>query len=253
VLPQIYWCHELTSSPVALRARPTTARPARRRQPLGPIYLSFKISQILPPLNTAILDGAKPNEHKTAKHVLCITILLRPFGECIVAMFSTFTGNSRRPRNVNLSGGAGNPFANTSWSPSAVSNTTKTVTDAQAEREKRQAERQRLKAAGRIQRTWRGHKARTTVADSRRAAFDLIYASSAAQAPQKHLPVAFSLLLSFCKPNRRDDLQRLFQYVNDTQTVDLPNICPAGTHPCRIRRLVDLIVNALQAGFVPNG
>ena len=168
-------------------------------------------------------------------------------------MFSTFTGNSRRPRNVNLSGGAGNPFANTSWSPSAVSNTTKTVSDAQAEREKRQVERQRLKAAGRIQRTWRGHKARTTVADSRRATFDQVYASSAAQEPQKRLPLAFNLLLSFFKPNRYDDLQRLFKYVNDTRTVDLPSICPADTHASRIRRLVDIIVAALQAGLVPNG
>lgn len=168
-------------------------------------------------------------------------------------MFSTFTGNSKRPRNVNLSGGAGNPFANTSWSPSVVSNTTKTVSDAQAEREKRQAERRRLKAAGQIQRTWRGHKARASVADSRRAAFDQIYSHLDKQAPQERLPLAFNLLLSFCRPSRSDDLERLFQYVRDTETVDLPSICPANTHASRIQRLVGILVTALQSGLVSVG
>ncbi|KAM0525755.1 hypothetical protein ACHAPE_000466 [Trichoderma viride] len=92
-------------------------------------------------------------------------------------MFSTFTGSSRRPRNVNLSGQTSNPFSNTTWSPSAASNATKTVSDAQADREKRQVERRRLKAASQIQKTWRGYRSRSTLKEQRRNDFDLVYKS----------------------------------------------------------------------------
>ncbi|TQV97542.1 hypothetical protein V2A60_006706 [Cordyceps javanica] len=163
-------------------------------------------------------------------------------------MFSTFTGNSRRPRNVNLSGGAGNPFANTSWSPSNVSSTTKTLSDAQADREKRQAERRRLKAASRIQRTWRGHKARSHLADHRRAALDALYAAPASSpGGTDRLHQAFNLLLSFCRPARPDDLQRLLRYANDAVNVELRNLFPQHTHTSRIQRLVEILVSGLQS------
>lgn len=161
-------------------------------------------------------------------------------------MFSTFTGNSRRPRNVNLSGAAGNPFANTSWSPSTVSSTTKTISDAQADREKRQAERLRLQAASRLQRTWRGHRARSRLADQRRATFDELYGVPASAGNFDRLHRAFSILLSFCKPARPDDLQRLLQYTNDTANVDVESLCPQHTHTSRIRKLVEIIVSALN-------
>ncbi|EGX93236.1 IQ and HECT domain protein [Cordyceps militaris CM01] len=160
------------------------------------------------------------------------------------AMFPTFTGNSRRPRNVNLSGSVGNPFANTSWSPSNVSGTAKTIFDAQADREKRQAERQRLKAALRIQQTWRGHRARSRLADHRRAAFDNLYASPA---DTDWLHQAFTLLLSFCRPARPDDLERLLRFANDAVNVEFGNFCPQQTHWTRLRRLVEIIVSALHS------
>lgn len=159
-------------------------------------------------------------------------------------MFPTFTGNSRRPRNVNLSGSVGNPFANTSWSPSNVSGTAKTIFDAQADREKRQAERQRLKAALRIQQTWRGHRARSRLADHRRAAFDNLYASPA---DTDWLHQAFTLLLSFCRPARPDDLERLLRFANDAVNVEFGNFCPQQTHWTRLRRLVEIIVSALHS------
>ncbi|KAM3508635.1 hypothetical protein MY11210_006637 [Beauveria gryllotalpidicola] len=163
-------------------------------------------------------------------------------------MFSTFTGNSKRPRNVNLSGAAGNPFANTSWSPSNVSSTTKTISDAQAEREKRQAERQRLKAASRIQRTWRGHNVRSRLADDRRAAFDSLYAAPAPAGNTERLHRSFSILLSFFRPARSDDLQRLLQYAVDAvNVVELGNLWPQHTHSSRIRVLVQIIVCALAS------
>ncbi|KAF9783654.1 hypothetical protein IL306_008500 [Fusarium sp. DS 682] len=161
-------------------------------------------------------------------------------------MFSTFTGNSRRPRNVNLSGTAGNPFANTSWSPSAVSNTTKTVSNAQAERERRQAERTRLKAAGKIQRIWRGYKTRKELKESQRTAFDALYESGPCQNPYERLPEAFTLLLSFFTLQRDDDIQRAICYAHDTESANLEAIAPSKVHPSRVGRLVQLILQALD-------
>ncbi|POR31469.1 Putative E3 ubiquitin protein ligase [Tolypocladium paradoxum] len=161
-------------------------------------------------------------------------------------MFSTFTGNSRRPRNVNLSGQAGNPFANTSWSPAAVSNATKTVSDAQAEREKRLVERQRRKAAATIQKVWRGHKARTALAESQRAAFDDMYCSAPSSSPDERLPPAFSLLLAFFSARRADDIQRVFLFCRDWEMADLGQIVPAKEHPARLRRFVEILVKSLD-------
>lgn len=164
-------------------------------------------------------------------------------------MFSTFTGNSRRPRNVNLSGGAGNPFANTSWSPSAVSNTTKTISDAQADRERRQAERQRLKAAATIQRTWRGHKDRMLVANHRRAIFDSLYESNTISEGLRRIQTAFTLLLGFYSPNNSDDEERLFQYAADAGSVDVTQLYPPDTSTLRLQRFVQLLTKSLESGF----
>ncbi|KAF4992214.1 hypothetical protein FGRMN_7345 [Fusarium graminum] len=161
-------------------------------------------------------------------------------------MFSTFTGNSRRPRNVNLSGAVGNPFANTSWSPSAVSNTTKTVSNAQAEREKRQVERTRLKAAGTIQRLWRGHKTRSELRESQRDAFDALYKSESNLSPSERLPGAFTLLLSFFSIRRDDDVRRAVRYAHDTESANLDAIAPVGVHSSRVGQLVRLLLHALD-------
>ncbi|KAG6002600.1 hypothetical protein E4U21_002944 [Claviceps maximensis] len=159
-------------------------------------------------------------------------------------MFSTFTGNSRRPRNINLSGQAGNPFANTSWSPAVVSNTTKTVTDAQAEREKRHLERQRLKAAGRIQRTWRGHLTRRNLADGRRAAFDNLHHSHSILA--ERLPLAFNLLLLFFSRRIPDDIHRVYAFAMDCESAHVEHITPRGVHPSRLTTLTDILIYTLR-------
>lgn len=160
-------------------------------------------------------------------------------------MFSTFTGNSRRPRNVNLSGQASNPFSNTSWSPSAVSNATKTVSDAQAEREKRQAERRRLKAASQIQRTWRGYRSRAALRDEHRHDFDLVYGSRPDLDAAQRLFASFPLLLSFFSANRADDLQRLLLFVNDCNSTSLQQLFDASRHPSRLRKFMRVLVKAL--------
>lgn len=81
-------------------------------------------------------------------------------------MFQSFTGNSRRPRQVNLSGRATNPFAAfPGGSPSRLSphaaNPESAVANAQRERALRQDERNRQTASRKVQRVWRGHQSRT--------------------------------------------------------------------------------------------
>lgn len=156
-------------------------------------------------------------------------------------MFATFTGNSRRPRNVNLSGQAGNPFTNTSWTPSSASNPNRAVAEAQANREKRHAERERLKAAKDIQRTWRAHKTRLSVCESHRQSFDGLYKSDLLS-PYR-LPRAFPLLLSFFTVRRSDDIQRLLCFATECEAVDLALIAPT---PHRMSCLIQILVDSLN-------
>ncbi|RFU74140.1 ubiquitin- ligase e3 c [Trichoderma arundinaceum] len=160
-------------------------------------------------------------------------------------MFSTFTGNSRRPRNVNLSGQASNPFSNTSWTPSAASNATKTVTDAQADRERRQAERRRLKAASQIQRIWRGYKSRSTSREQRRNDFDLVYQSLSDSDASLRLYTSIPLLLSFFSADRAGDMRRLFLFITDCNNIPLEQLSDASRHPSRLQKLMVVLVQAL--------
>lgn len=74
-------------------------------------------------------------------------------------MFQTFSGSSRRPRQVNLSGRVANPFAQ----PGVPSGSQAAVASAQEKRAERQRERDRLNAAKNLQRVWRGHACRRGV------------------------------------------------------------------------------------------
>ncbi|KAK5099979.1 ubiquitin-protein ligase (E3) [Lithohypha guttulata] len=76
-------------------------------------------------------------------------------------MHTSFTGNARKARQVNLSGKTPNPWAKLSGGPISSQPTTQNaVAQAQAERLRRAQDRDRLNAARRIQRSWRGHSAR---------------------------------------------------------------------------------------------
>ncbi|MCJ1244029.1 hypothetical protein MMC30_001226 [Trapelia coarctata] len=89
-------------------------------------------------------------------------------------MFQTFTGNSRRPRQVNLSGRNNNPFAAVSGAPTsrAPLNSQDALAHAQQERRARQQERDRLQAAKTLQRTWRGHRSRKAMSTNYRQEWD---------------------------------------------------------------------------------
>jgi ubiquitin-protein ligase E3 C len=127
-------------------------------------------------------------------------------------MFPTFSGSSRRPRNVNLSGQKNiNPFAASSTGAS------KTVADAAAERRQRQQERDRREAAQKLQRVWRGHRVRRRIRAAYRAEFDDIYSSESMLDVEDRLQQGFPLLLSFFDVTKPADLERLTKVAQDLQ------------------------------------
>jgi ubiquitin-protein ligase E3 C len=125
-------------------------------------------------------------------------------------MFQTFKGSSRRPRQVNLSGQNIDPFAASSWTPTA-SGTQKTVAVAQQERRQRQLERDRLEAIKKIQKTWRGHKCRTDLAAIQRREWDALEQSLTGETEPSwtRLPEELRLLLAFYNTRDGGDIERL--------------------------------------------
>ena len=80
-------------------------------------------------------------------------------------MFHNFTGNSRRPRQVNLSGRNSNPFATYGQSQNPVAT-------AQQDREARRRERERTQAVTTLQKSWRGYASRKHIKEAARARWD---------------------------------------------------------------------------------
>jgi ubiquitin-protein ligase E3 C len=124
-------------------------------------------------------------------------------------MFQTFSGNARRPRQVNLSGRTNNPFATVQQAGSSPQNA---VLHAQNERKARQVERERLQAAKALQRTWRGYNSRRKWRDSLREEFDKMRK----QGEWEVSAVAqLKLLIQFATPSRGQDALRLQDWVQD--------------------------------------
>ncbi|KAI0203591.1 hypothetical protein F4808DRAFT_457860 [Astrocystis sublimbata] len=146
-------------------------------------------------------------------------------------MFPTFSGSSRRPRHVDLSGQRNtNPWANSSWAPTQ-SGASKTVAQAQAERERRQREREELAAAKRIQRSWRGHRDRRQLRHLRRQEYDTLYRQPLdPMRARQRVHQAYPLLLAMLVPSWPDDQRRLDLFISDLLDLS-PN------HP---RSLIDL-------------
>ena len=161
-------------------------------------------------------------------------------------MFPTFSGNSRRLRNVNLSGQRhSNPFAAHSLSPGSGSGASKTVADAQAGRRQRQQERDELKAARSIQRTWRGHQTRQTVKAGRRQALAELFASSSSLSPEDRIPKAFPLLLSAFDVREDGDVKLLFLFANDLARTDYAALTFGQLPQARLWHLVHILVLTL--------
>ncbi|KAI1175220.1 hypothetical protein F4777DRAFT_340623 [Nemania sp. FL0916] len=165
-------------------------------------------------------------------------------------MFPTFTGSSRRPRNVDLSGQRNtNPWANASWTPTQ-SGASKTVAQAQVERERRHREREELAATKRLQKVWRGHRQRRELRDLRRQEFDSLYQPPGfTQNARQRIQHAFPLLLAVLVPVRPDDQRRLDLFISD-----LLNLSPTPSISIDLSilsdiswdRLVRLLVRALE-------
>lgn len=127
-------------------------------------------------------------------------------------MYPSFSGNSRRPRQVNLSGQNVNSFAASGWTPTA-SGTQKTIAAAQAGRQQRQQERLRLNSAKQIQRAWRGCKTRRELAESRRETWDAMENDILLNdSESKNLVEKLRLLLSFFNCQNLEDINRLSRF-----------------------------------------
>lgn len=160
-------------------------------------------------------------------------------------MYPTFTGSSRRTRNVNLSGQRQNPFA-AAWSPSTGSGASQTVSNAQVERQQRQKERERAKAAKTIQRTWRSHHTRRQLQDTWRQEFDHIYSAPDNATPQQRAFAALPLLLAFFEPNQRGDHQRALRFARDLVSADITPLLPTQVCPYRVTRLSQILLHGLE-------
>ncbi|KAL2162218.1 hypothetical protein VTH06DRAFT_7131 [Thermothelomyces fergusii] len=162
-------------------------------------------------------------------------------------MFPTFTGSSRKTRNVNLSGKKTiNPFTSTSWTPGAAVGASKTVAQAQAERLHRQQERERLRAAQRIQRTWRGYRSRQNLRASRRQAVDRLYSAGGQTDVERRTAGAMPLVLSFYQASNAEDQQRLCLLVRDLLQTRFSLLTSKAIEPPRLGRLAQIVVLALE-------
>ncbi|KAL1841883.1 hypothetical protein VTJ49DRAFT_6482 [Mycothermus thermophilus] len=162
-------------------------------------------------------------------------------------MFPTFTGSARRPRNVNMSGQKSfNPFTGSSWSPGAPAlGATKTVAQAQAERAQRQQERERLKAARRIQRTWRGHRVRRELRAFRRQALDRLYSDAALVDLGSRTAEATPLLLSVYQAADVQDQRRLCLLASDLLASKFACFTSGAVELPRLSRLAQIVVSSL--------
>ena len=91
-------------------------------------------------------------------------------------MFQSFTGNARRPRQVNLGARNTNPFAAfpSGRQTAHGSGTQNTLAIAQQERLLRQQERERLGASRLVQRAWRGYRSRKNTYNTWRMEWDAV-------------------------------------------------------------------------------
>jgi ubiquitin-protein ligase E3 C len=161
-------------------------------------------------------------------------------------MFQSFTGSSRRPRQVNLSGQHVDPFAAGGWGAPVASGTQKTVAAAQQERQHRQQERERLHATKRIQRTWRGHRTRRELASVRRHEWDILerYSTDEPNQYSAHLIEQLRLLLSFFNSHSTEDVGRLERLSKRLLVVNQPDFWSQEVFRSKLLRLakVSLVV-----------
>ena len=165
-------------------------------------------------------------------------------------MHQTFTGTSRRQRQVNLSGRPSNPFASASGKAGPQS----AVASAQQDRINRQQQREKLQASSRIQRVWRGHSARRKTFETWRRIWDELEdedsrAHGTYRTPQDSLSQLNRLLLFY---NPQEDVKRLTWYgMRQVATSDAVP-CEGEPWPKAYLNLQRACVSALRVRIRPN-
>lgn len=161
-------------------------------------------------------------------------------------MYQSFTGQSRRPRQVNLSGRPTNPFAKANGTASGAQ---QAVASAQQDRVNRQIQRERIQASSRIQKVWRGHHARRRAFKVWREVWDA--QEKTANGPyisaDESLRQLRRLMLFFSPRNEPTDTERLAWYgtrqITTTETVS----CAGGAWPVAYEKLQRAAIAALRA------
>lgn len=173
--------------------------------------------------------------------------------------FTTFTGSSRRPRNVNLSGQPSNPnpFASSSWN--RPGDPSRTVVQAQADRQQRQRERERLQSAKTIQRTYRGSLARASTRDLHRAQFDDAYTTSTMAGAEadaaERVNRGFPHLIRAFRLADKQDLDRLSRLCEDLEVAGLAalHMQPSSRQVQFLNDLLDVLDMNLRTDPLPEG
>ncbi|KAF2204578.1 hypothetical protein GQ43DRAFT_453699 [Delitschia confertaspora ATCC 74209] len=167
-------------------------------------------------------------------------------------MFQTFSGSTRRPRQVNLGGRKSHVFG----SPGTGAGSQAALDRAQQERMQRQREREILSATRTLQRVWRGHSSRQKVSAWLRNEWDTVEKQSgtslAEVATTPYASEAESLaqlqkILRFASIRSEDDLARIQHYgqrqIASVQTLGNPTREP---WPLVYLRLQKMILTILE-------
>jgi ubiquitin-protein ligase E3 C len=160
-------------------------------------------------------------------------------------MFTSFTGSTRKARQVNLGGKKTNPFGGPPGAGSQAA-----LDRAQQERAQRQRERDTLNAAKRIQRVWRGHSARRRVADRLRREWDIEEEATSHQAAYRSEDAALvqlQRLLRFASTRSEDDVRRIQHYGSrQMESVRQLGITSSGSWPSAYLRLQRILLVAIE-------
>ena len=127
-------------------------------------------------------------------------------------MFPSFTGNSRRPRQVNLSGRNPNPFASSGASKGQLA----ALTSAQQNRAQRQKERERQLAAKVLQNAWRGYSCREKLRRQLRKEWD----AYETRTEQSREVKDDNIVLYRSEAESLLQVRRLIQYISPTDGED---------------------------------
>ena len=163
-------------------------------------------------------------------------------------MFTSFTGNTRKARQVNLGGKKTNPFG----PPGSGAGSQAALDRAQQDRVQRQRERDTLNAAKRIQKVWRGHSARRDVADELRGAWDRAEESggsshTVAYSSEDEALAQLQRLLRFASSRSDADLRRIQHYASrQMEAVKKLGIASSGPWPWAYLRLQRILLVAIE-------